>query len=345
MGKEVLPDPIIFGPNAPQLRFRLVGGQQVVYSLTNFNLYPGAVHLVELGPGKAKTLTISSLLHSREHPPDLPVPKEFQLPSCRSCNKTQACRMIVDSIDEEYQDRVMLKRINIRPTAELDRCPVLAALFSCTQSEAERTFARQYYESALNTVPAMCKRFADLWCKSQFKLQPCNKDPRRLTEVLTRYFVAPALIPQVWLNYTYNPQMKSQGTEYATEKGMSRLDFLIFVAGERHIIEIDGPSHYARFNEEKQLYEVDEELYANNLRVQRALTSDGWHTHRFGRWEVMREEDILDQFILETGIVLHYCQDWNFEWSEFDLLGEMENEAKHSLDFPHPFWYRTNLCK
>ena len=44
------------------------------------------------------------------------------------------------------------------------------------------------------------------------------------------------------------------------EDNPSRVDFMAFCDGERHIIEIDGPSHYATLD--AGTYVVDERAYA-----------------------------------------------------------------------------------
>jgi hypothetical protein len=73
----------------------------------------------------------------------------------------------------------------------------------------------------------------------------------------------------------------------------SRVDFLAFWRGERHVIEIDGPSHYAAYDGNS--YKVDERAYARNLKIERTLRGDGWHLTRIARIEV--RQAMADDFL------------------------------------------------
>jgi hypothetical protein len=54
----------------------------------------------------------------------------------------------------------------------------------------------------------------------------------------------PALIPQVWLNWL---SAAPEDEQRALEENPSRVDFVAFWNGERHVIEIDGPFSLRRF--------------------------------------------------------------------------------------------------
>jgi hypothetical protein len=101
----------------------------------------------------------------------------------------------------------------------------------------------------------------------------------------------PALIPQVWLNWLHSA---SEEHLRALDENPSRVDFVAFYRGDRHLVEIDGPSHYAAYDEVTRSYTVDESEYARNLKIARSLQREGWTLTRVGRIEVkdaMPDED------------------------------------------------------
>ena len=51
------------------------------------------------------------------------------------------------------------------------------------------------------------------------------------------------------------------------DENPSRVDFVSFVNGTGHLIEIDGPSHYAAYDEVTYSYRVDEMAYARISRL------------------------------------------------------------------------------
>lgn len=69
---------------------------------------------------------------------------------------------------------------------------------------------------------------------------------------------------------------------------------MAFHQGERHIIEIDGPSHYANFDETTRTYSIDEGKYAQNLKIARSLQRNGWTLTRIGRSEVRAATEASD---------------------------------------------------
>lgn len=94
----------------------------------------------------------------------------------------------------------------------------------------------------------------------------------------------PALIPQVWLNWLH--AAPEQLLKTLEEGRASRVDFVAFADGDRHVVEIDGPSHWAWFNTSTRSYTADEKEYARNLRIERWLRAEGWVMTRIGRDEV-----------------------------------------------------------
>jgi hypothetical protein len=72
------------------------------------------------------------------------------------------------------------------------------------------------------------------------------------------------------------------------------VDFVAFVHAQGQIIEIDGPSHYATYDEGTHEYTLDEDAYARNLKVARYLEAEGWQLTRIGRSEVREAMKALD---------------------------------------------------
>jgi very-short-patch-repair endonuclease len=94
----------------------------------------------------------------------------------------------------------------------------------------------------------------------------------------------PALIPEVWLNYL-GPQ-KSADDEIHLSENPSRVDFVMIAEGKKCVIEIDGKSHYADYDEEARRWSVSERRYTRNLRIERSLRNQGWEIFRFSDLEV-----------------------------------------------------------
>ncbi|GAH99914.1 unnamed protein product, partial [marine sediment metagenome] len=87
------------------------------------------------------------------------------------------------------------------------------------------------------------------------------------------------------------------------DENPSRVDFIMLTDGQKYVIEIDDPSHYATFKEGK--YTVNEEQYTKNLRIDRRLKWDGWIVHRFSRWEILNAFNI-DYFLAVLGLWEHH---------------------------------------
>ena len=121
----------------------------------------------------------------------------------------------------------------------------------------------------------------------------------------------------------------------------SRVDFVSFANGARHVVEIDGPSHYGTYNEITHTYSPDEREYARNLRIERWLRSERWEVTRIGRAEVsevMGEEEPFGKWDLAA--ILPFGDDYP-EQIEAKLLGLPEIDRPISVparvlvdDFP-----------
>lgn len=92
----------------------------------------------------------------------------------------------------------------------------------------------------------------------------------------------PALFPQAFVNWNCDRLERQKGTEpYIVDFVCKHKDF-----GNHNltIIEIDGPSHFADYENRK--YTVSEEKYAEHLRKDRWLRRNGFNVIRIGNHEI-----------------------------------------------------------
>ncbi|AFY66335.1 hypothetical protein [Geitlerinema sp. PCC 7407] len=98
--------------------------------------------------------------------------------------------------------------------------------------------------------------------------------------------IGPALVPNVYVNWYSKPNERSKKEEPYI------VDFLLkhksIESGKTTIIEIDGPSHYAKYNERTKSYKVDEEGYALHCRKDLFLKRQGFNVIRIGRSDIRK---------------------------------------------------------
>lgn len=161
-------------------------------------------------------------------------------------------------------------------------------------NEPERFFFWNYIRFGISRcsfpIQLATARWNERWLPVHEHRAARPESPRNLFEnMIWSLFTFPALVPQVWLNW-----LNATEPEYeaALQENPSRVDFVAFVRRQRHVIEIDGPSHYADWN--GQSYRVDERAYARNLKIERSLRNHGWPVARIGRVEVtdLKRDDI-----------------------------------------------------
>jgi very-short-patch-repair endonuclease len=111
--------------------------------------------------------------------------------------------------------------------------------------------------------------------------------------------ILPALIPNVYVNWLFSKE------ERAKSKKPFLVDFIFkssrFGTNNIVIIEIDGPSHYATYNQNHKKYELSEEVYAEHLMRDRWLRHQGFKVFRIGNSEIKKiaaspERDRIRQF-------------------------------------------------
>ncbi|MEG3901236.1 hypothetical protein QUB19_13650 [Microcoleus sp. B4-C5] len=110
----------------------------------------------------------------------------------------------------------------------------------------------------------------------------------------------PALIPHVYVNWNFSKE------ERANRKKPFIVDFIFkssaFGTNDIVVVEIDGQSHYARYDDTKRpKYELSEDVYAEHLKKDRWLRKQGFKVFRIGNSEIKTitsspEKDKLDIF-------------------------------------------------
>jgi len=317
-----LASPVIFGSQRPQLRLIIDDGKQYIYSMTNRNLYLAESDLDDEG-----TLTMGTLFKTGRTSVDGGIipwfvhEKDLALPMCYCLNP---CPMLFESCDQlplvdgnPTKRQVKLTRINLQTKPQLYKCPLMAALLNSVSTEAEKKFAEMYYswaicgdtdavfhEDALQdkisyTFTKLSTTYGDFvqsWQKQQLRLASAYKDHTSVANGISTSLKAPALIPQVWLNYTYDPTKPPEHESQESKDMPRRVDFLFIKKGVVHVVEIDDPSHYAKYDKNEQKYEVDEEAYTRNLRADRTLRQQGMVIHRLSNWEILNatESELLN---------------------------------------------------
>lgn len=312
-----IPYPLMWGGSQPQIRLQLIDGNQVVFSRSNFGLYLDEKCFTDDG-----TYAIGSFLRSKDWQPNqsLAIDRKFVLPSCYECNTKRydlPCPMLVQRVGTtsyKYRDSgqvVNLDTLVLERQPEIELCPVLGAVLGQCESEAEKRFSEIYYRWALldshhspSDTTHLALRVAE-WHKEQLNEPPSQRLPFAVSDKLVESLSHPALLPQVWLNYLYDPLTSPKELEKTTLRDMpSRVDFLLIYEGQRHVIEIDDPNHYARLDEKSRRWEIDEERYTRNLRIERGLKQQKWFVHRFSNFEVLnsRPGELLEVLCNEVGI-------------------------------------------
>ena len=309
MTKKVLPNPIVFGPKKPQLRLRLSGDTQYVYSISNYNLFTSEKDLSSDGTYQLRPLFAGG--KSWFEYLDFPV-----FPSCSNPCQDLLCPMLMEKDQVTFGESGQAKlqptvyNLTLRSRPEFEKCPVISALLECTTTPAELKFARAYYDWAIAGVEIqpnltvlevtksgfrwnhseLVTRYGKVvseWQRRQLNLKTWNPPSLALHAAIANSLEAPALIPQVWLNWTYDPTLSPEDEEKDLGNMPKRVDFVFVDKGELHVVEIDDPSHYAQYDETKHRHEVDERQYTKNLRTERALRARGFHIHRFSNFEIL----------------------------------------------------------
>jgi hypothetical protein len=246
-----IPDPIIFGQNFPELRLVHRSGKQIPESRSNENLRLRSYDFDERG-----TFTMAAFLSRAQRC------RCGSVPADPRADPTPRCRLVLGERDELPV---------LHEGLDLAGCQTTSWLESLCQTDAQRRFLALWCLTQASRMAADWYEGLEGWLQWNGWAQR-----ERLS--------FPALIPEVWLNYM-GPN-KTPDDEIHLEKNPSRVDFVMLAEGKKCVIEIDGPSHYADFNQETRRYTVSERKYSRNLKIERSLRASGWEIHRFSNLEV-----------------------------------------------------------
>jgi len=254
-----LPDPLLAGPGFPDLKLVMRNGKQTIESRTNFNL-----RLDETCFNAGGTYTMARFFYDLNY-------------LCGCHLDEDWCPLVFEDF-EAYDDFYgnytgWTPRMKLAP----GRCSSAEEAMKLCQTVDQRMFFLRWLDT-WDRMPNP-STVDEAWGPGD---EPSND------EELNRRLGFPALIPEVWLNYF--GRQKDESDELQLSENPSRVDFVMFNRGKKCVIEIDGPSHYATFDEFNRRYDVSEERYTKNLKIERSLRSQGWQIFRFSRLEV-RETD------------------------------------------------------
>lgn len=229
---------------------------------------------------------------------------------CTKCQTSTGlpCRIFLRPMDSNEKkliqdiplwDRLSNQISGVEDTVlAVNECLILQYLLSLTETDYEKKFMLNYFIFAINCIKGNSdqrRKKHKNTVMQELKGDIAWDDAKNLFAVESMMKLdIPALIPQVYLNI-----VSSQTHEGINKKAIfykdniSRVDFIMLRKNNKHIVEIDGLTHFA-----------DEEAYTRNIKVERNLKKLGWEVHRFSNLEI-KTEDKIDYIIDELGL-----KDW-----------------------------------
>jgi hypothetical protein len=269
------PTPIVYGPDFPQFKMLMRYGRQVFESRTNQNLFLEADDLFGDFTDSG-TFTMARFLGKRA--------------SWQDC-----ASLLFDLIAVEEDN---FDWIGVLAEPNWAACPACSDLISyCNNSPAQRSFLASWWRTqyAVRLADAL-----DAWL--DWVRRVGESRGKRVRDVVTArgasgfvfalvdlVFDFPALVPEVWLNYA--GWDKTAQEEAHLNENPQRVDFVLLGEGKKCVVEVDGPSHYAEYDEGERNYTVSEPRYARNLKIERSLRRQGWEIYRFANIEVLGASD------------------------------------------------------
>ena len=266
-----LPTLIIYGKEMPELRFR---GERY-FCRRNRNIHLRDEQLPN-GTYEAGQLLAAFC-------------REFCLPTRRL--QAQPCPGFIEWHKIHSTNRTLA---TVMGKTFLKRCVGVQRLLDITQTPEERQFLAMYLQLRAGDEHRWRNQLIDRWNENWRSVEDdfLQDQADKLDNALWKTLRFPALVPQAWLNW-----LNATPEDSVLDEEPSRVDFMAFHEGQRHIVEVDGPSHYANYCEATGTYTIDEGKYARNLKIARSLQRDGWTLTRIGRSEVrdaMESNDLND---------------------------------------------------
>jgi hypothetical protein len=317
------PSTIIYGTKKPELRLRSSGETQSYFCLNNHNL--------PLSPSDFNEGTFEAgMFLERLH-------QEFCRPGLGS---DQPCPALVETWKIGTENKG-LASVEMRAIPSWELCAGIQTLLNVADTSEERAFLLAYLDDKWSDESKWRDGLVSDWNARWGQVENgWGKTIRRakFESMLWATLRFPALIPQVWLNWLH---AAPEAVIRDLDRNPSRVDFVAFWRGTRHVIEIDGPSHYADWNGSG--YKVDERAYARNLKIERSLRKQLWEVTRIGRIEVVdavSTED-FEQFLKWAEVLdalpFHRNEGYPKQSSSDGLMPELAVFSFHASDDDIPF--------
>jgi hypothetical protein len=317
MSERWYPYPVIFGKIAsnsdyPILQLRQFNGEQIALSSNNFNLLMNEYDFED------NTYTISRFLTLVDR-------DEIMLPApilhCRKCSETNnvPCLLIMNRNktydyseiqNSTYETRLKALIINEKQIdLAMQSCSKLKWIIDLTETKHEKNFILNYFRWVFSCVlfhpyfstETAFEMIGNAMRDSEEAAQYGSKeigDKEWNFWVRTNFLrklKMPMPLPQVLINLIPIYKLPvGHPDKLFYKENISRADFGMFIRKEKHIVEIDGPSHYK-----------DELTYVRNLVVDRSLKRNDWKVHRFGNSEIIEGSSEID-FILDELSIFDY---------------------------------------
>ena len=278
---------------------RLVVKRQGVYSETNYNL------LLDTDPqqeSKPKDFGLGQLVtalgSTLPYGPGRLLEDGCLSPLCDRCREeaSSPCRLFVKPWPHGWNREVPFPSgLRALMQKEAGECLILAKLAAMTETQWERRFYELYFASGFQRAQGRAgevleKAVADPSSAGLPTEVGSEKWAQSVWHDLVATLTIPALLPQAVLNFAHTADLPSDRQDlHFFEGNVGRVDFVFVHKGERHLVEIDGPTRDAA-----------KKVHADSLRVDRTLRHQGWHVHHFSHLEVTEAKD-FEGFAWELG--------------------------------------------
>jgi len=278
---------------------RLVVKRQGVYSETNYNLLLDTDPQHESRPRDfALGQLVTALGSTLPYGPGRLLEDGCLSPLCDRCRKeaSSPCRLFVKPWPHGWNREVPFPSgSRALMQKEAGECLILAKLAAMTETRWERRFYELYFASAFQRAQGRAgevleKAVADPSSTGLPSEVGSEKWAQSVWHDLVATLTIPALLPQAVLNFAHTADLPSDRQDlHFFEGNVGRVDFVFVHKGERHLVEIDGPTRDAA-----------KKVHADSLRVDRTLRHQGWHVHHFSHLEVTEARE-FEGFAWELG--------------------------------------------
>ena len=277
-------DLVICGSKTPDIRFTKKDGDIRIFCLNNLTL---DIRENMLGERTFKMGTLLSFLcqkHCKGH----------------RQGEQQPCPALVKAYKVHTEKR-NLASVEMHSLPQWDKCAGVKYLLDLTDTKDERAFLRAYldqmYADECHWRDGLIAKWNASWHRvpdNPWAVSRVSKFDRMLWSTL-RF---PALLPQAWINWLY-------GADEAALRRLdtcpSRIDFMAIHEGRRHVVEIDGPSHWA--DHDGHGYVPNEDAYHRTIVHRRTLERENWVWTTLTRKEVKEASANTEEFLPWVGVL------------------------------------------